>query len=47
VKPPRHRRSPRRRTGRSLEEILDLPALDISLLVELPKVITPDLQRLQ
>jgi hypothetical protein len=29
------------------EEILDLPALDISLLVELPKLITPDLQRLQ
>jgi hypothetical protein len=29
------------------EEILDLPAVDISLLVELPKLITPDLQRLQ
>ena len=29
------------------EEILDLPALDISLLIELPKLITPDLQRLQ
>lgn len=29
------------------EEILDLPALDISLLVELPKLITPDFQRLQ
>jgi len=29
------------------EEILDLPALDISLLVELPKLITPDLQRLR
>lgn len=29
------------------EKLLDLPALDISLLVELPKLITPDLQRLQ
>jgi hypothetical protein len=29
------------------EELLDLPALDISLLVELPKLITPDLQRLR
>lgn len=29
------------------EQLLDLPALDISLLVELPKLITPDLQRLQ
>jgi hypothetical protein len=29
------------------EELFDLPALDISLLVELPKLITPDLQRLQ
>lgn len=29
------------------EEILDLPARDISLLVKLPKLITPDLQRLQ
>ena len=29
------------------EEILDLPVLDISLLVELPKLITPELQRLR
>ena len=29
------------------EQLLELPALDISLLVELPKLITPDLQRLQ
>jgi len=29
------------------EQLLDLPALDISLLVELPKLITPDLQRLR
>ena len=29
------------------EALLDLPAVDISLLVELPKLITPDLQRLQ
>ena len=29
------------------EELCDLPALDVSLLVELPKLITPDLQRLQ
>jgi hypothetical protein len=29
------------------EQLLDLPTLDISLLVELPKLITPDLQRLQ
>jgi hypothetical protein len=29
------------------EELLDVPALDISLLVELPKLITPDLQRLR
>jgi hypothetical protein len=29
------------------EELLDLPSLDISLLVELPKLITPDLQRLR
>jgi len=29
------------------EELLDLPARDISLLVELPKVVTPDLQRLR
>ena len=29
------------------EELLDLPAVDISLLVELPELITPDLQRLQ
>lgn len=27
--------------------LLDLPAVDISLLVELPKLITPDLQRLR
>jgi SEC-C motif-containing protein len=29
------------------EQLLDLPAIDISLLVKLPKLITPDLQRLQ
>jgi SEC-C motif len=29
------------------EELLHLPALDISLLVELPKLITPDLRRLR
>src|ERR1044072_6397659 len=29
------------------EEILDLPALDISLLVELPRLISPALQRLR
>jgi hypothetical protein len=29
------------------EQLFELPALDISLLVELPKLITPDLQRLQ
>jgi len=29
------------------EQLLDLPATDISLLVELPKLITPDLQRLR
>jgi hypothetical protein len=29
------------------EQLLELPALDISLLVELPKLITPDLQRLR
>lgn len=29
------------------EELFDLPARDISLLVELPKLITPDLQRLR
>jgi hypothetical protein len=28
------------------EEIMDLPALDLSLLVELPKLIGPDLERL-
>jgi SEC-C motif-containing protein len=28
------------------EDLLDLPATDLSLLVELPKLITPDLQRL-
>ena len=29
------------------EELLDLPAIDITLLVELPKLITPDLHRLR
>jgi hypothetical protein len=29
------------------EELMDLPALDLSLLVTLPKVIGPDLQRLR
>jgi hypothetical protein len=29
------------------EDLLDLPTIDISLLVELPKLITPDLQRLR
>ena len=29
------------------EQLLELPSLDISLLVELPKLITPDLQRLR
>jgi hypothetical protein len=29
------------------EDLLDLPATDLSLLVELPKLITPDLQRLR
>jgi hypothetical protein len=29
------------------DELLDLPATDLSLLVELPKLITPDLQRLR
>ena len=29
------------------EGLIDLPALDISLLVDLPKLISPDLQRLR
>jgi hypothetical protein len=29
------------------DELLDLPATDLSLLVELPKLITPDLERLR